>query len=72
MEIVTQALAQYGASLDPSGAIVREGKTTGVRCRVRAGRVRFEFTSTGILLASGTLGADAVETFVESFWFWEK
>jgi len=70
MELVKQALAAYGATLGESGVICRNEKATGVQ--VKAGRVRFESTGSGRLLASGPVKAESVERFVESFWFWAK
>lgn len=72
METVNNALAAYGAAIGVGGVIVRNDKATGVQVAVKRGRIRFESTNSGRLLASGPIKAQTVETFVESFWFWEK
>ena len=73
MEVVQQALAAYGATLGTHGAIInRSGSVTGVAVSIKKSRIRFESTGSGRLLASGPVAASTVETFVESFWFWEK
>lgn len=72
MELVQSALAAYGVSLGLQGVIVRNEKATGVQVVVKRGRIRFESTGSGRLLASGPVSAATVEKFVESFWFWKK
>ena len=72
MEVVMQALAAYGATLSQQGVVVRDGKATGCAVSVKKGRIRFEPTGSGRLLASGPVVAATVEAFVKSFWFWEK
>lgn len=72
METINNTLAQYGAEIGLGDVIVRNAKATGVRVVVKRGRIRFESAGSGQLLASGPISAKTVETFVESFWFWEK
>jgi len=71
MEIVKQALAQYGATLTEASCIARSGKVNGVQAVIKGKRLRFEAGS-GNLIASGPITTKFVESFVEKFWFWEK
>ena len=71
MEVVQQALSDYGASLTHDGYIVsKSGKQLSVRVTIQRGRIRFE-GSHG-LLASGPIAERTVQKFVESFWFWKR
>lgn len=75
IEIVQQALAQYGAELTPEGYIKRGDKTSSVRAVVKGKRLRFEGRNSiddFHLIASGPITAQFVEGFVEKFWFWTK
>lgn len=71
MDIVKQALAQYGASLTEQGHITRGGKVLPVLPVIKGKRLRFE-SGQGTLLASGPVSAQFVESFVEKFWYWSK
>lgn len=70
MQIVKNALAEYGATLDDSGHICKDGKVLGVRASVIRYRIRFEVK--GRLIASGPHTDIFVRSFVESFYLWEK
>lgn len=72
MNVVANALTQYGATLGIGGQICRNDKSTGVMVRIARNRIRFESSSNGRLLASGPVSKSTVEKFVESFWFWSK
>lgn len=72
MLTVENALKQYGATIGLGGQIVRNEKSTGVVVNIRSGRIRFASSESCKSLASGPVSARTVETFVESFWFWEK
>jgi hypothetical protein len=70
MELIKQALQQYGATLTDVNFIARNDKVMYVQVVIKGKRLRFE--GHGKLLASGPVTAKFVESFVEQFWFWEK
>lgn len=72
MEIVQEALKEYGAKLHGTGYIERhDGKVTMVRPVIMRQRLRFE-TPDGRLLATGPIKADFVHEFVKRYWLWSK
>lgn len=72
MQIITETLAAYDASLGPYGEIIRNGKSTGVTASIKGQRIRFRSLNTTQLVMSGPVTARTVEKFVESFWYWSK
>ena len=70
MDIIKQALQQYGAGLTDENFISRNDKVLSVQAVIKGKRLRFE--GAGKLIASGPITAKFVESFVEQFWFWEK
>lgn len=71
MQIVIDALAQYGAAINDDGNIVRNGKILPVIVKVKGNRVRFE-NADGYAHCSGPLAEQTVCRFVEHFWYWSK
>lgn len=69
--MINEALAQYDATTNADGCIVRRGVTFGIRVKQKGKRLRFE-SADGRCQASGPIAASSVERFVESFWFWKK
>lgn len=72
MQLITDALAAYGATLGSYGEIIRNGKPTGVTVDVKGRRIRFCSLNTLRLLVSGPISTLTVENFVERFWYWSK
>ena len=70
-QIIEEALAAYGASLDAEGGIVRSGRSLPVRVAVERKRLRF-IGANGATLATSTVSGASVSSFVERFWFWQK
>lgn len=69
-QIVGEALAAYGATLDAEGYIVRNGSRLPVRVAVERKRLLF-IGANGQALATGALTGAFVRQFVERFWFWQ-
>jgi len=78
-ELISQALNQYGATLNSEKFIQRNGKTLQVKVDIKKNRVRFEMEGSNrfemvnsTLLYSGPVNISTVEKFVENFWYWKK
>lgn len=70
MQIVKDTLAEYGATLNDEGHIVKGGRVLSVRAVYIRYRLRFE--AGGRLILSGPKTANLVRAFVKQFYFWEK
>lgn len=69
-QIVGEALATYGATLDAEGYIVRSDRRLPVRVAVERKRLRF-IGANSQALATGAINVAFVRQFVERFWFWQ-
>lgn len=72
-DYVRETLSLYGASLSEDNVIINaRNVSTGIRIVQKGKRLRMEDKDTGALYFSGGCNAEAVSTFLEKFWYWEK
>lgn len=69
-EIVTKALARYGARLTEDNFIATSEKGTS-KVSISVKKNRLVFTGNGYTLGSGPIAESAITKFVEDFWFWK-
>ena len=69
--MVSATLAEYGANLTEDDFIQRGDKPSQIKVLAMRGRLRFE-SGSGQRMAIGPIAAQAVRSFVESFWYWKK
>lgn len=71
MDIISDTLVLYGATLDDKGFICRCGRTLPVKVEIKRKRIRFCSTADSLIM-SGPVTVKTVTDFVEKYWFWEK
>lgn len=73
MEIINEALKEFGASLTEEGLIAKGNRVIpSIQVEVVKNRIRFVNRMNGDLVMSGPVSKRTVSTFVKKFWFWEK
>jgi len=74
LELVKETLSQYSATIHPEShcIVTAKGKETQIKVTTKRRRIAMVAASDGRLMFSGAISAKSIESFVESFWYWEK